>query len=77
MQLATLSDDPIARDQDRSGFEQAKAQFLQTIQEIRWLEAGGLTNRFHIMHGSRQVATVVSAVLSGTALVLLSLAYTI
>ncbi len=77
MQLAALSDDPEASEQDGVGFGQAKAQFLQTVQETQWLDSGGLTNRIHIMHGSRQVATVVSAILSGTALVLLSLAYAI
>ena len=77
MQLAALSDDPNAREQDKIGFEQAKTQFLQTVQETRWLDSGGLTNRPHIMHGCRQVATVVSSILSGTALVLLSLAYAI
>ena len=75
IELAGLIDNQAARDQDAAGFKWASAQLQQITQEITWFEAGGLTNPTHVMRGSQQAATVVSAVLSGLGLVGLALAY--
>ena len=71
--LANLADDGSVRRQDTAGFAQAQAQFQQTVHEIQWLQAGGMTNRAHVMRGSQQLSTVVSAALSGLALIILTL----
>lgn len=71
--LANLVDDSNVRSQDIAGFAAARAQFQQSVREIQWLKAGGMTNRAHVMRGSQQLATVVSAILSGLALIGLTL----
>jgi len=71
--LANLADDGNVRGQDAAGFAQAQAQFQQTVREIQWLQAGGMTNRVNVLRGSQQLATVVSATLSGLALIVLTL----
>ena len=59
--------------QDRAGFAQAQAQYRQTLHELHWLQNGGMTDRARVTRGAQQGATVVSAILSGLALVGLTL----
>lgn len=73
--LSSLINNPGVRQQDVAGFAQAQAYYQQIINEIKWLEAGGLTNRQHIMRGSRHVSTIISAVLSGIGLIVLTLGF--
>ncbi len=71
-ELSALINNPGARQQDVEGFARAQAYYQQIVNEMKWLEAGGLTNRQHVMRGSRHVSTIISAVLSGIGLIVLT-----
>ena len=68
-----LVDGENSREQDELGFKQAKALFAKLEREIKWLEAGGLTGDATIVQGSRQAAMLLSAILSGITLILMTL----
>lgn len=71
--LLGLIHNKMARHRDSLGFAQAKAIYGQAEAEIAWLEEGGLTNESNVTKGSEQTSVLVSAVLSGFALVLVTL----
>ncbi len=73
--LLTLADNETARERDIQGFEAAKALFEKSGREIRWLEGGGLTDKVQVMKGSRQAATLLSSVLSGLTLLVLTIMF--
>ncbi len=73
--LLTLVDNETARERDIQGFEAAKALFEKSGREIRWLEEGGLTDKLQVMKGSRQAATLLSSVLSGLTLLVLTIMF--
>ena len=76
-ELFELIDNPKARVLDQQGFAQACQHFAQATREIAWLKDGGLTNESHVLQGSQQVTTVVSAALSGVMLVAMTVAYVV
>lgn len=71
--LLALADNDSAKDRDSLGFRQATRLFAEADQEIQWLKDGGLTSEQHIRRGSNQAATLISAVLSGVAVLSLTL----
>lgn len=71
--LLALADNQNASDRDRLGFAQATRKFAEASQEIVWLEDGGLTSENHIRRGSQQATTLISAVLSGVALLCMTM----
>lgn len=73
MGLLTLVHNESARERDTIGFSQARALYQQAESEIAWLEAGGMTNEANVTRGSEQTSVLVSAVLSGFALVVVTL----
>ncbi len=73
--LLNLVDNETARERDIQGFEAAKALFEKSGREIRWLEEGGLTDKNQVMRGSRQAATLLSSVLSGLTLLVLTIMF--
>ncbi len=64
-----------ARIQDTDGFEQAKADYLEQARTIAWLEAGGLTDDAWVRGRAQQAATMISAMVSGLAIIVLTLSY--
>jgi len=72
--LRRLIDNRPARQRDSAGFAQAQALYRQAESEIDWLEEGGLTSDGHVTRGSQQASVLVAAVLSGIALVSITLA---
>lgn len=73
--LLSLVDNQKARDQDREGFQRAKAMFEHAGKEIRWLEQGGLTSKDQVMKGSRYAAALTTSVVSGLTLLVLTFAF--
>ena len=71
--LLTLVHNEPALQRDTIGFSQARALYQQAESEIAWLEAGGMTNEANVTRGSEQTSVLVSAVLSGFALVVITL----
>jgi hypothetical protein len=74
-ELSILFDNPAARKADEQGFTLAQARHRQTANQITWLEQGGLSGPDNVLRVSRQAASVLSAVLSGVLLVVLTLFY--
>ena len=62
-----------ARRRDSLGFERACVLFERSKREIDWLHEGGLTGADQVRKGSEQAALLVSSVISGTALLGLTL----
>ncbi len=71
--LLNLVNNHAARQRDRIGFSQAKALYQQAESEIAWLEAGSMTNEANVIRGSEQTSVLASALLSGLALVAITL----
>ena len=63
------------KDSDQQAFAAAQTAFRQTSAQIEWLEKGGMTGRDSIRRTSRQVAGLVSAMLSGMMLIAMTLVY--
>ncbi len=77
LELLFLVDSLEARNQDTEGFARAQKEYDGHARAIAWLEAGGLTSNRTIQAKSRQAATLISATISGLAIVALSLIYVI
>jgi hypothetical protein len=73
--LGVLFDNPEAIRADERGFAVARAQYQQAGHRISWLEQGGLSGPDNVQRVSRQAASIVSAVLSGLMLVVLTVFY--
>jgi hypothetical protein len=73
--LSVLFDNPAAIRADEQGFAVARAQYRQAANRTSWLEQGGLSGPDNVLRVSRQAASVVSAVLSGLMLVVLTIFY--
>ena len=73
--LFSLVDNQAARRSDNLGFAQAKALFEQAANEIQLLEKGELTSQAHVLKGSRQASMLVSTLLSGITLLILTLVF--
>jgi len=75
IELVNAADDPETRRRDASGFQSAQHEYEQIKQEIAWLEDGGLTSDANVARATRNVATAVSALMSGLGLVLMTVAF--
>ena len=73
--MAALFDDQQLLLSDQQAFAAAQTAFRQTSAQIEWLEKGGMTGRDSIRRTSRQVAGLVSAMLSGMMLIAMTLVY--
>jgi len=73
--LSYVLDNESNREADQRGFAAARAHHQYAARQIAWLEQGGLTGRENVMRVSRQVASTVSVVVSGFALVAMALLY--
>jgi len=73
--LLALVDNHEARMRDAAGFENAKLEFQRATREINWLRRGGLTSAQTVRKGARQAALLISTVLSGLTLLLLTLSF--
>ncbi|MDH3595013.1 MAG: hypothetical protein OEM93_09210 [Rhodospirillales bacterium] len=73
--LSVLFDNPAAVRADEQGFAVARAQYRQAANRISWLEQGGLSGPDNVLRASRQAASMVSAVLAGLMLVVLTVFY--
>lgn len=71
--LLSAADNTAVRERDQTGFERARALFDRCEREIAWLRGGGLTRPEQIRKGSEQAAVLLSSVLSGMALLALTL----
>ncbi len=74
-QLLALIDNTTEKQADEQGYAEARTLYAKAEREIKWLEAGGLTNAKQIARGSGQAAVLLSAILSGMTLVILTLLY--
>lgn len=70
-----MLDNESNREADQRGFAAARAHHQYAARQVAWLEQGGLTGRENVMRVSRQVASTVSVVVSGFALVAMALLY--
>jgi len=77
VELHFLVDNLDAESQDNEGYEKARAEYANLTQAITWLEEGGLTSPAHVAEKGQQSATVISAMLSGLLIVVLTIVYVI
>jgi len=75
LELLFLIDSMDARSQDNKGFAQAQKEYAGLARSSVWLKNGGLTSEAHVRAVGQQGATVISAVLSGVAVVFMTLLY--
>jgi len=75
LELLFLIDSMEARSQDNKGFAQAQREYAGLARSVAWLKNGGLTSEAHVRAVGQQGATVISAVLSGAAVVFMTLLY--
>ena len=68
-------DNKEAKRRDNLGFEQARNLYDHAVREVDWLRNGGLTSPAHVTRGSHQAALLISSVISGCALLALTLIY--
>ncbi len=61
--------------QDTTGFAAARTAFGNLAREVAWLMGGGMTNQKYVRRSAQQSASVVSSILAGTALVILTAYY--
>lgn len=73
--LARAADDPDSREQDESGFAQARAEYASMAQEIAELESGKLLDPQHVRLRSRQASSLVAGCVSSLGLLLLTVLY--
>lgn len=64
-----------ARNQDTKGYGRARKDYAECTKAIAWLEKGGLTSRAYIQTKSQYASTIVSAVVSGVAIIGLTVLY--
>lgn len=76
-ELQFLVDNLDAQTQDDEGYENARAEYANVVQAIAWLEEGGLTSPSHIAAKGQQSATILSAMVSGLAIIVLTVIYVI
>ena len=72
--LAMLDNQEVRR-RDEQGFNQARRLYDHAVRELDWLRNGGLTSANHVTKGSQQAALLLSSILSGGALLALTLIY--
>lgn len=75
LELLFLVDSMEARSQDNKGFAQAQKEYAGLARATTWLKNGGLTSEAHVRAVAQQGATVISAVLSGAAVVFMTVLY--
>jgi len=75
LELLFLVDSMEARSQDNEGFAQAQKEYAGLARATTWLKNGGLTSEAHVRAIAQQGATVISAVLSGAAVVFMTVLY--
>lgn len=71
--MLALADNPTPRERDHKGFERARENHARAAREIAWLGDGGLTRPETIRKGSEQASLLLSSLLSGMALLALTL----
>lgn len=77
LEMQFLIDNLDAQTQDDEGYEKARAEYANLAQAITWLEEGGLTSPSHVAEKGQQSATVISAMVSGLLIVVLTVIYVI
>jgi hypothetical protein len=77
MQLEFLVDNMDAQEQDIHGYEKARTEHANLLQGIAWLEDGGLTAPSRVLEKGQQVATVISAMISGVLIVALTVLHVV
>ena len=75
MEIFFLVDSMEARTQDTDGFEKARKDYSECVQGITWLENGGLTSVAYVQAKCQHASTIVSAVISGFAIIGLTLIF--
>lgn len=75
LELLFVVDSMDARAQDDNGFAQARKEYAGLARSTAWLKNGGLTAEAHVRAVAQQGATVISAVLSGAAVVFMTILY--
>lgn len=75
VELLFLVDSYEAQQQDDQGFMQAQNEYANHARSIAWLQNGGLTSDAYIEAKSQAAATVLSATLSGLAIIALAVIY--
>ena len=75
MEILFLADSLDARTQDTDGFEKARKNYSDCVQGITWLENGGLTSTAYVLAKCQHASTIVSAIISGVAIIGLTLIY--
>ncbi|MHA1600186.1 MAG: hypothetical protein ACTSW2_05120 [Alphaproteobacteria bacterium] len=76
-ELQFLVDNLDAQTQDEEGYKKARAEYANVAQAIVWLEEGGLTSPSYVATKGQQAATIFSAMVSGLAIVVLTVIYVI
>ena len=76
-ELLFVMDSLEARSQDTTGYERACKDYAKSAEIIEWLEKGGLTSRAYIQTKSQYASTIVSAVVSGAAIIGLTVLYVV
>lgn len=77
IEMQFLIDNLDAQTQDNDGYEKARTEYANLAQAIAWLEEGGLTSPSHVAEKGQQSATVISAMVSGLLIVVLTVIYVI
>ncbi len=72
--LLTLVDDPNRRAADEQGFRDAKVEFASLVEQANWLRGGGMTSPAIVRRHAREASSITSAVISGVALLGITLA---
>ncbi|MGO1118386.1 hypothetical protein ACTL6U_06770 [Rhodovibrionaceae bacterium A322] len=73
--LLQVVDDGNLRARDEKGYALARQEYATAVQEIAWLQQGGLTHPDNVNEKSRGAAAVVSGVLSGIGFLLMTLVF--
>jgi eukaryotic-like serine/threonine-protein kinase len=77
LEVEFLLDNSDVQTQDNEGYKKAQKEYANLAQAITWLEEGGLTSPSHVAEKGQQAATVISAMVSGVLIVVLTLIYVI
>lgn len=75
LNLLYLVDDIATREEDKTGFQQAQNRFGFLSQHIAWVRAGGFNDPAFIKKVSRPVASVISAIAAGVAVLTMAMLY--
>ena len=71
--MLDAADNSKVRDRDDKGFERARHLYERADREIAWLRDGGLTRPEQLRRGSEQASLMLSSMLSGLALLALTM----